>query len=209
MNDAWNLLNPYWRQVAIDANPGFMGLPAASATRQMGDFLRSHDSRPLTSNPSTPLGPLTLPSGGLFPMLNRNWDEGTPSPPPEANRGLFGFLARTANGEPRGRPTAMRDATAWGSPMLPIQSMLGSVWPNGGPNTYALQSPVDENDSSGKNHGYPNALPWADPSYAADQWQSLMGQGWRPRAQAQFKSEDGSEPVPAATKKINEAECLA
>jgi hypothetical protein len=36
-----------------------------------------------------------------------------------------------------------------------------------------------------------------------------MGQGWGPRAQTQFKSEDGSEPVPAARKKINEAECLA
>lgn len=75
MNDAWNLLNPYWRQAAIDANPGFIGLPAASATSQMGDFLRFHDSRPVTSNPSTPSGPPTLPSGGLFPMLNRNWDE--------------------------------------------------------------------------------------------------------------------------------------
>lgn len=93
--------------------------------------------------------------------------------------------------------------------MLPIQSMLGSVWPNDGPNTYALQAPVDENASSGKNHGDPNVPPWADPSYVADQWQSLMGQGWGPRAQTQFKSEDGSEPVPAARKKINEAECLA
>ena len=140
--------------------------------------------QPLGSRVGTvPQAPSALQSLSVLPdgglFSMFNGSRNQGAAPAETNGGLFSSLGRARRDAPRDPSTLMRDIGVRASPITSFLS--ASPWPNG---------PWDRNP--------PNS-PQAAMSFGE----------LAPLAQAQFQFESGSEPVPAARKRVDLAECKA
>lgn len=136
-------------------------------------------SRSANSRSISAAEPARPADGGLFPMLNRGRNQDTASPLSDTNGGLLASLGRAVGNAPRDPWTSMGDTTPWPPPTPPIPSAF-----------------PQRNGRWGTNQpNWPHAaMPFGDLA---------------PLAQAQFQFESGSEPVPIARKRVDEAECNA